>query len=103
MNDKYFNENKFEDFSAYDLHRRILDIAGCITANLMVEVEDPTMRKKDREANAYHLMIALCEAGLSKLDANDVEESRERTSVMVKPAGDEEFGYALLAALLGLK
>lgn len=103
MNAKYFNENKFDDCTSYDLHCRVLNVAGNIAANLMVEVEDPTGRKKDREANAYHMMIALCEAGLSKLDANDVEESRERIAVMVKPAGDEEFGYALLAALLGLK
>lgn len=30
-----------------------------------------------KSANAYHMMIALCEAGLAKLDEKDVAESRE--------------------------
>lgn len=80
MNAKYFEENKYEEYGIDELHDEANMLGIAITNNLMCEVADPAARKQNREANAYHAMIALCEAGLSRLDAEVVEKSREESA-----------------------
>lgn len=77
MNDKYFDGNLFEELPADHLHKKVLDNATCIAANLMFDAAHPDHTGGVKSANAYHMMIALCEAGLAKLDEKDVAESRE--------------------------
>lgn len=50
-------------------------------------------------------MIALCEAGLSRIDEKCVAKSRELIADKIKPVSEEEieFGRAFLAAVLGIK
>ena len=50
-------------------------------------------------------MIALCEAGLSRIDEKCVAKSREFIADKIKPVSEEErkFGRAFLAAVLGIK
>ena len=85
MNAKYFEENRYEDYSIDVFHNSIGELSRAIMSNLMVEVADPDARKRDREANAYHMLIALCEAGLSRLDPDTVKESREKVTLALKP------------------
>lgn len=103
MNAKYFEENKYEECGIDELHDAANMVGRIITDNLMCEVADPAARKQNREANAYHEMIAICEAGLSKLDAEVVEKSREESAKRLKPIDLDEFSAALLAAILGTK
>lgn len=103
MNAKYFEENKYEEYSIDELHDAANMIGGAITNNLMVEVADPQARKQNREANAYHEMIAICEAGLSRLDADVVEKSREASAKRLKPIDPAELSSALFAAIFGIK
>lgn len=51
------------------------------------------------------MMIALCEAGLSRIDEKCVAKSREFIADKIKPVSEEEreFGRAFLAAVLGIK
>lgn len=74
MNDKYFDGNLFEELPADHFHKKVLDHATCIAANLMFDAAHPDHTGGVMSANAYHMMIALCEAGLAKLD----EEGRGR-------------------------
>lgn len=103
MNAKYFEENKYEKYGIDKLHDEANMLGRAITNNLMVEVADPQARKQNREANAYHAMIALCEAGLSRLDADVVERSREESSKRLKPIDPAEVSAALFAAIFGTK
>lgn len=103
MNAKYFEENKYEKYSIDELHDEANILGRAITNNLMVEVADPQARKQNREANAYHAMIALCEAGLSRLDADVVERSREESAKRLKPIDPAEVSAALFAAIFGIK
>lgn len=105
MNAKYFEENKYEEYGIDELHDEANMLGRAITNNLMVEVADPQARKQNREANAYHAMIALCEAGLSRIDEKCVAKSREFIADKIKPVSEEEreFGRAFLAAVLGIK
>lgn len=103
MNAKYFEENKYEKYGTDELHDEANMLGRAITNNLMVEVADPQARKQNREANAYHAMIALCEAGLSRLDADVVERSREESAKRLKPIDPAEVSAALFAAVLGIK
>lgn len=50
-------------------------------------------------------MIALCEAGLSRIDEKCVAKSRKLIADKIKPVSEEEleFGRAFLAAVLGIK
>lgn len=103
MNAKYFEENKYEEYGIEELHNKVNKLGRDITNNLMVEVADPQARKQNREANAYHAMIALCEAGLSRLDADVVERSREESAKLLKPIYPDELSAALFAAIFGTK
>ena len=103
MNAKYFEENKYEEYGIEELYNEVNMLGRAITNNLMVEVADPQARKQNREANAYHAMIALCEAGLSRLDADVVEKSREESAKRLKPIDPDELSAALSAAIFGTK
>ncbi|MFR3876842.1 MAG: hypothetical protein ACLTYW_00325 [Collinsella sp.] len=63
MNDKYFDGNLFEELPADHFHKKVLDHATCIAANLMFDAAHPDHTGGVKSANAYHMMIALCEAG----------------------------------------
>lgn len=102
MNDRYFEENKHEEYGIDELHGEASMLGHCIMSNLMCEVADPQARKQDREANAYHAMIALCEAGLSRLDAEVVEKSREESAKRLKPIGPDDMPAAIFAAIIGI-
>ena len=103
MNAKYFEENKYEEYGIDELHDEANMLGRAITNNLMVEVADPQARKQNREANAYHAMIALCEAGLSRLDADVVERSREESAKRLKPINPDEAFADLFAAIFGTR
>lgn len=64
MNAKYLEENGFEDFHGTKFHKAVLDHAACIANNLMFDATHPDNNDGETAANAYHVMIALCEAGL---------------------------------------
>lgn len=74
MNDKYFDANLFEELPAYHFHQKVIENATCIASNLMVDAVHPDHAGGVKSANAYHMMIALCEAGLAKLDEEDEGE-----------------------------
>lgn len=105
MNDKYFDGNLFEELPADHFHKKVLDHATCIAANLMFDAAHPDHTGGVKSANAYHMMIALCEAGLSRIDEKCVAKSRELIADKIKPVSEEEreFGRAFLAAVLGIK
>lgn len=88
MNDKYFDGNLFEELPADHFHKKVLDHATCIVANLMFDAAHPDHTGGVKSANAYHMMIALCEAGLAKLDEEDVAESREFVAKVLTPMFD---------------
>lgn len=105
MNAKYFEENHFEDIHGSKFRKAVLDHAACIANNLMFDATHPDNNDGETAANAYHVMIALCEAGLSRIDEKCVAKSREFIADMIKPASEDEreFGRAFLAAVLGIK
>ena len=105
MNAKYFEENGFEFLHGTKLHKSLIDLAGCIAYNLMFEAMNSENNDGETAANAYHVMIALCEAGLSRIDEKCVAKSREFIADKIKPVSEEEreFGRAFLAAVLGIK
>lgn len=83
-----------------------LEIFGLgIANNLMFDATHPDNNDGETAANAYHVMIALCEAGLSRIDEKCVAKSREFIADKIKPVSEEEreFGRAFLAAVLGIK
>ena len=84
------------------------DHAACIANNLMFDATHPDNNDNndgETAANASHVMIALCEAGLSRIDEKCVAKSREFIADKIKPVSEEEreFGRAFLAAVLGIK
>lgn len=95
MNDKYFDGNLFEELPADHFHKKVLDHATCIAANLMFDAAHPDHTGGVKSANAYHMMIALCEAGLAKLDEKDVAESREFVAKVLTPITKEDEGEPL--------
>lgn len=95
MNDKYFDGNLFEELPADHFHKKVLDHATCIAANLMFDASHPDHAGGVKSANAYHMMIALCEAGLAKLDEKDVAESREFVAKVLTPITKEDEGEPL--------
>lgn len=74
MNDKYFDGNLSEELPADHFHKKVLDHATCIAANLMFDAAHPDHTGGVKSANAYHMTIALCEAWLKKLDEEDEGE-----------------------------
>ena len=76
MNAKYFEENGFEDFHGTKFHKAVLDHAACIANNLMFDATHPDNNDGETAANAYHVMIALCEAGLSRIDEKCVAKKQ---------------------------
>lgn len=86
MNAKYFEENGFEDFHGTKFHKAVLDHAACIANNLMFDATHPDNNDGETAANAYHVMIALCEAGLSRIDEKCVAKSREFITDKIKPS-----------------
>nr|DAV26126.1 MAG TPA: hypothetical protein [Caudoviricetes sp.] len=106
MNDKYFDVNLFEELPADHFHKKVLDHATCIAANLMFDAAHPDHTGGVKSANAYHMMIALCEAGLKKLDEKDVAESREFVAKVLTPITKEnerEMCREFMAAIFGIK
>lgn len=105
MNAKYFEKNHFEDIHRSKFHKAVLDHAACIASNLMFDATHPDNNDGLTSANAYHVMIALCEAGLSRIDEKCVAKSRKLIADKIKPVSEEEleFGRAFLAAVLGIK
>lgn len=105
MNAKYFEENGFEDVHGSQFHKAVLNHAACIANNLMFDATHPDNNDGETAANAYHVMIALCEAGLSRIDEKCVAKSRELIADKIKPVSEEEieFGRAFLVAVLGIK
>lgn len=106
MNAKYFEENGFEDFHGTKFHKAVLDHAACIAANLMFDAAHPDHTGGVKSANAYHMMIALCEAGLAKLDEKDVAESREFVAKVLTPITKEnerEMCREFMTAIFGIK
>lgn len=83
MNDKYFDANLFEELPADHFHQKVLEHATCIASNLMVDAAHPDHAGGVKSANAYHMMIALCEDGLAKLDEKDVAKSREFMAAII--------------------
>ena len=47
MNDKYFDGNLFEELPADHFHKKVLDHATCIAANLMFDAAHPDLGKPD--------------------------------------------------------
>ena len=86
MNAKYFEENGFEDFHGTKFHKAVLDHAACIANNLMFDATHPDNNDGETAANAYHVMIALCEAGLSRIDEKCVAKSRESSPTRSSPS-----------------
>lgn len=106
MNDKYFDANLFEELPADHFHKKVLDHAACIANNLMFDATHPDHTGGVKSANAYHMMIALCEAGLEKLDEKDVAESREFVTKVITPITKEnerEMCREFMAAIIGIK
>lgn len=106
MNDRYFDGNLFEELPADHFHKKVLDHAACIAANLMFDAAHPDHTDGVKSANAYHMMIALCEAGLKKLDEKDVAESREFVAKVLTPITKEnerEMCREFMAAIFGIK
>lgn len=106
MNDKYFDANLFEELSADHFHQKVLEHATCIASNLMVDAAHSDHAGGVKSANAYHMMIALCEAGLAKLDEKDVAKSREFVTNVITPITKEnerEMCRKLMAAIIGIK
>lgn len=106
MNDKYFDGNIFEELPADHFHKKVLDHANCIASNLMFDAAHPDHTGGVKSANAYHMMIALCEAGLAKLDEKDVAESREFVAKVLTPITKEnerEMCREFMAAIFGIK
>jgi len=102
MNDKYFDGNLFEELPANHFHKKVLDHATCIAANLMFDAAHPDHTGGVKSANAYHMMIALCEAGLTKLDEKDVAESREFVAKVLTPITKEN-EREIMVAIFGIK
>ncbi len=90
MNAKYFEENGFEDFHGTKFHKAVLDHAACIANNLMFDATHPDNNDGETAANAYHVMIALCEAGLSRIDEKCIAKSRELIADKIKPVSEED-------------
>lgn len=78
MNDKCFDGNLFEELPADHFHKKVLDHATCIAANLMFDAAHPDHTGGVKSANAYHMMIALCEAGLEARREGRGREPRVR-------------------------
>lgn len=89
MNDTYFDANLFEELPADHFHKKVLEHATCIASNLMFDAAHPDHTGGVKSANAYHMMIALCEAGLAKPDEKDVAESREFVTKVLTPITKE--------------
>lgn len=85
MSAKYFEENGFEDIHGSKFHKAVLDHAACIANNLMFDATHPDNNDGETAANAYHVMIAICEAGLSRIDEKSVAKSRELIADKIKP------------------
>lgn len=101
-----FDGNLFEELPADHFHKKVLDHATCIAANLMFDAAHPDHTGGVKSANAYHMMIALCEAGLAKLDEKDVAESREFVAKVLTPITKEnerEMCREFMAAIFGIK
>lgn len=106
MNDKYFDGNLFEELPADHFHKKMLDHAACIAANLMVDAVHPDHAGGVKSANAYHMMIALREAGLAKLDEKDVAKSREFVTKAITPItkqNEREMCREFMVAIIGIK
>lgn len=106
MNDKYFDSTIFEDLPADHFHQKVLEHATCIASNLMFDAAHPDHTGGVKSANAYHMMIALCEAGLAKLDEKDVAKSREFVTKVIAPITKEnerEMRREFMAAVFGIK
>lgn len=52
MNDKYFDGNFFEELPADHFHKKVLDHATCIAANLMFDAAHPDHTGDVKSANA---------------------------------------------------
>ncbi len=106
MNDKYFDANLFEELPANHFHQKVLEHSTCIASNLMFDVAHPDHVGGVKSANAYHMMIALCEAGLAKLDEKDVAKSREFVAKVITPITEEnerKMRREFMAAIFGIK
>ena len=87
MNAKYFEENGFEDFHGTKFHKAVLDHAACIANNLMFDATHPDNNDGETAANAYHVMIALCEAGLSRIEVRRQEPRVHRRQDQARQRG----------------
>lgn len=103
MNGKYFESNRFDGMGDVSLHDMVAEHANCILHNLMVCAAEPDKREADKEANAYHVMIALCEAGLSKLDGATVGKSRDFIAGKIEAVDPDEAAKRLILSIFGIK
>lgn len=56
MNDKYFDGNLFEELPADHFHKKVLDHATCIAANLMFDAAHPDHTGGVKSANAFPIL-----------------------------------------------
>ena len=77
---RYFKENKYTDYSLEELHYEIVRESGNVLSNLFFQaVEDESAEEKHKLilANSALALIALCEAVLSRVPDDLVDESRD--------------------------
>lgn len=77
---RYFKENKYTDYSLEELHYEIVMESGNVLSNLFFQaVEDESAEEKHKLilANSALALIALCEAVLSRVPDDLVDESRD--------------------------
>ncbi len=77
---RYFKENKYTGYSLEKLHYEIVRESGNVLSNLFFQaVEDESAEEKHELilANSALALIALCEAVLSRVPDDLVDESRD--------------------------
>lgn len=77
---RYFKENKYTGYSLEELHYEIVRESGNVLSNLFFHaVEDEAAEEKHKLilANSALALIALCEAVLSRVPGDLVDESRD--------------------------
>lgn len=77
---RYFKENKYAGYSLESLHNEIVKASGNVLSNLFFQaVEDEAAEEKHKLilANSALSLIALCEAVLSRVPDDLVDESRD--------------------------
>lgn len=77
---RYFKENKYTGYSLENLHYETVRLSGNVISNLFFHaVNDEAGEKKHKLvlANSALALIALCEAVLSRVPDDLVDESRD--------------------------